>query len=73
MEKVATSLIQKYVKKLPDKDLLVLFLHYQRVVDDIYLATLNDWVWFSVLKEKKFKIKPEDHQEEVKKEIKWLN
>ena len=62
MEKVATSLIQKYVKKLPDKDLLVLFLHYQRVVDDIYLATLNDWVWFSVLKEEKHKIKPKDHQ-----------
>ena len=71
MEKVATSLIQKYVKKLLDKDLLVLFLHYQRITNDVSLSTLNnDWVWFSVLKEEKHKRKLEDHQEEVKKEIK---
>ena len=70
MEKVATSLIQKYVKKLPDKDLLVLFLHYQRIIDDINLCTLNNSIWFFVLKEEKIKRKLEDHQGEVKKEIK---
>ena len=62
MEKVATSLIQKYVKKLPDKDLLVLFLHYQRIIDNINLCTLNDSIWFFVLKEEKIKRKLEDHQ-----------
>tara|TARA_R110000765_G_scaffold353993_1_gene444053 strand:+ start:946 stop:1158 length:213 start_codon:yes stop_codon:yes gene_type:complete len=70
MEKVATSLIQKYVKKLPDKDLLVLFLHYQKIIDNINLCTLNDSIWFFVLKEEKIKRKLEDHQGEVKKEIK---
>ena len=62
MEKVATSLIQKYVKKLTDKDLLVLFLHYQRIIDNINLCTLNDSIWFFVLKEEKIKRKLEDHQ-----------
>jgi len=57
MEKAETSLIQKYAKKLSDKDLLVLFLHYQRIIDDIYLTTLNDSVWFFVLKDEKFKRK----------------
>lgn len=70
MEKVATSLIQKYVKKLPDKDLLFLFLHYQRIIDDIHLTTLNDCVFFFCLKDEKIKRKLEDHQEEVKKEMK---
>tara|TARA_R110002020_G_scaffold380159_1_gene591352 strand:- start:71 stop:271 length:201 start_codon:yes stop_codon:yes gene_type:complete len=57
MEKPETLLIQKYVKKLSDKDLLVLFLHYQRIIDDIDLTTLCDCVWFFVLKDQKFKRK----------------
>ena len=57
IERVDTSLIQKYVKKLSDKDLLVLFLHYQRIIDDIYLTTLNDSVWFFVHKDEKNKRK----------------
>jgi len=52
-EKADTSLIQKYVKNLSDQNLLVLFLHYQRIIDDIHLTTLNDWVWFFVLKAEK--------------------
>ena len=57
MEKADTSLIQKYVKKLSDKDLLFLFLHYQKIIDDIYLTTLSDSVWFFVLKDEKVKRK----------------
>ena len=53
MEKADTSLIQKYVKNLSDQNLLVLFLHYQRIIDDVNLTTLNDWVWFFVLKAEK--------------------
>jgi len=53
MEKADTSLIQKYVKNLSDQDLLVLFLHYQRIIDDVDLNTLNDSVWFFVLKAEK--------------------
>lgn len=52
-EKADTSLIQKYVKNLSDQNLLVLFLHYQRIIDDVNLTTLNDWVWFFVLKAEK--------------------
>ena len=57
MEKADTSLIQKYVKNLSDQDLLVLFLHYQRIIDDVKLNTLNDCVWFFVLKAEKHKRK----------------
>ena len=53
MEKADTSLIQKYVKNLSNQDLLVLFLHYQRIIDDVNLNTLNDSVWFFVLKAEK--------------------
>ena len=53
MEKADTSLIQKYVKNLSNQDLLVLFLHYQRIIDDVDLNTLNDSVWFFVLKAEK--------------------
>tara|TARA_R100000742_G_C4205714_1_gene33519 strand:- start:352 stop:543 length:192 start_codon:yes stop_codon:yes gene_type:complete len=53
MEKADTSLIQKYVKNLSDQNLLVLFLHYQRIIDDVNLTTLNDSVWFFVLKAEK--------------------
>ena len=53
MEKADTSLIQKYVKNLSDQNLLVLFLHYQRIIDDVNLNTLNDSVWFFVLKAEK--------------------
>ena len=53
MKKQDTLLIQKYVKNLLDQDLLVLFLHYQRIIDDVKLSTLNDCIWFFVLKAEK--------------------
>ena len=53
MKKQDTLLIQKYVKNLLDQDLLVLFLHYQRITDDVKLSTLNDCIWFFVLKAEK--------------------
>ena len=51
IDKIETSLIKKYVKDLSNNDVLVLFLHYQRVIDDVKLNTLNDCVWFFVLKD----------------------
>ena len=53
IDKIETSLIKKYVKDLSNNDVLVLFLHYQRVIDDKNLNTLNDSVWFFVLKDEK--------------------
>ena len=53
LDKIETSLIKKYVKDLSNNDVLVLFLHYQRVIDDVRLNTLNDSVWFFVLKDEK--------------------
>tara|TARA_R100001443_G_scaffold3949_6_gene11943 strand:- start:565 stop:750 length:186 start_codon:yes stop_codon:yes gene_type:complete len=57
LDKIETSLIKKYVKELSNDDLFVLFLHYQRVIDDKDLNTLNDSVWFFVLKDEKHRRK----------------
>tara|TARA_X000001382_G_scaffold58827_1_gene40430 strand:+ start:630 stop:824 length:195 start_codon:yes stop_codon:yes gene_type:complete len=57
IDKIETSLIKKYVKDLSNNDVLVLFLHYQRVIDDVKLNTLNDCVWFFVLKDEKHRRK----------------
>lgn len=57
LDKIETSLIKKYVKELSNNDLFVLFLHYQRIIDDKDLNTLNDSVWFFVLKDEKHRRK----------------
>ena len=43
--------IKPYTKNLSDQELKVLFLHYQKVIDDINLTTFNDCVWFFAIKE----------------------
>ena len=57
LDKIETSLIKKYVKELSNNDLFVLFLHYQRIIDDKDLNTLSDSVWFFVLKDEKHRRK----------------
>mgnify|MGYP003624683047 FL=1 len=47
--------IKDSAKKLSNQELLVLFLHYQRVIDNINLTTFSDCLWFFAIKEEKNK------------------
>jgi hypothetical protein len=46
-----TAGIREFVTNIKSNDTLnTLFLHYQSVIDNVDIASLNDSVWFFVLK-----------------------
>ena len=58
-----TSDIINFVKKIKSKDLLkTLFYHYQSIIDNSKITTLNDNVWFFVIKDEiKIKLNKEEY------------
>jgi hypothetical protein len=48
----SASEITKFVRDIKsDKLLEVLFSHYQSIIDAVKIATLNDTVWFFIIKD----------------------